>query len=246
MSESPSGRLGRLAPVPALIVLVAVAYFVLAGGDEEAVESAAEPEAPAAPVAAAPAPGQGSASASAPDSAPDATEQAEGGFLRVAPPPSPIAFGTTIDDEPLELPDIPWESLSEAARGEAFETSVETLPDWIAELDPEYDAQYLGVDCSAPPCVVGMAFDGTSFGDDHVAKAGFQSEFNDELMRLRGVRPAMTMVTATPDGTTAVWLYELPARDADGLHADLNESAKLRHQEWAKAWSAARAGRLVP
>jgi hypothetical protein len=93
-----------------------------------------------------------------------------------------------------------------------------------------------------------MAFDGRSFGDDHATKAEFQGRFAQELERLRGERPAMTMVTATPDGTTAVWVYELPGtvEDREAMHGDLNESARLRHQQWVAAWSSARAGRVAP
>ncbi|GEM_PF-6717866 len=249
MSESPSSGPGRLVVVVLAIVAVAVAFFALRGADDAAPTAA--PDAPvAAPAAAPPSDVVMSPDPNAPPEPalePEAVVLPEGTTLGGdATPAVPIPMGNTIDDEPLELPEIPWEDLPEGARDEAFEASLETLSDWVAELDPEYDAQLLGIDCSAPPCVVGMAFDGTSFGDDHTAKAGFQNGFAEELTRLRSVRPAMTMVTATPDGTTAVWMYELPAGADEALTADLNESAKLRHAEWMKAWSAARAGRATP
>lgn len=254
MSQAPSNPTLPIVVV-AVLVLGGLGYFLATrGGDDAPSQQGADAAVEAASTSAGPTSGA--------DSGPTAPEP-EGGTNAIASrkpivalegqslggaPPKPIAFGQSAGDEPLELPEIDWETLPENNRREEFEASVETLSDWVAELDPEYDAQLLGVDCSAPPCVVGMAFDGTSFGEDHSAKAGFQGGFADEITRLRGVRPDMTMVTATPDGTTAVWVYELPkdVADAEALHADMNESARLRHAEWMKAWSSARAGRVVP
>lgn len=248
MSETPSSGSAKFVILGlGLLIVLAVALLLRGGDDAPSEEPVAD--APASGIAVSPSDRAMSGETQPPPAGTNATPtpivipEGSGIGLPVAPP-APIAFGTSIGDEPLILPEIDWEALPENSGEEAFEATLEPLADWVAELDEEYSAELLGVDCSAPPCVVGMAFDGTSFGDDHTAKAGFQAGFAEELTRLRGTRPAMTMVTATPDGTTAVWMYELPeGGDAEDLHADLNESAKVRHDEWMKAWSASRAGR---
>jgi hypothetical protein len=255
MSESTSSGPGRIVLIAgAVILLGGVGLMMSTGGGDSTDEAGADPSPAASGADAASTGASASAGGAASGVAGSGVAGSDGSGSSAAASDALAAAGDSSttpamgasgpEDEPLVLPDIDWESLPESHRADQFEASLETLSDWIGELGPEYNAQLLGTDCSAPPCLVGMAFDGTSFGDDHTAKAQFQTGFSDELQRLRGQRPSMTMVTATPDGTTAVWMYELPqGGDSDASHDDLNESARVRHHQWMAAWSSARAGR---
>ena len=259
MSEAPSSGPGRILVIAVVLLALGLGAYLLRGGDESTADAGEEVPAAAGGIAEVPASdrvGAGPGVVIPSSGEADEVEEAEEadapdapGLVQMLPPPVlELPMGVSPEGESLDLPEISWDLLPESGRADAFEASLETLSDWAAEIEPEYDAQLLGTDCSAPPCLVGMSFDGTSFEEDHVAKAAFQREFSDELTRLRGTAPAMTIVTSTPNGTTAVWQYELPQgmEDQEGVHADLNESASLRHQQWVKGWSASRSSSPTP
>lgn len=135
-------------------------------------------------------------------------------------------------------PDIPatdpaaFEVLSPPHRPDALQQALADMPAWLSSLYPEANAEYLGTDCAAPPCLVGVAWEGSGFETPERMRA-FVRDYQAEVEHRAGFPMAAVYMEEDRQGRQYIWMSGLPADlpADDPLRDDLLAKAAERHHQ---------------
>lgn len=146
------------------------------------------------------------------------------------------ALSTRSSSEPVTpptsratLPVAPRRSaeLPPAHRAAAVRSSLAGFGDWLAASFPKAQPAFLGADCSSPPCMIGIRFDGAGLSPAEVR--ALLGGARREIERRAGI--AMTVIHSDQDasGRDHLWMYGLPAELASEPREQLRAAAESRH-----------------
>jgi hypothetical protein len=142
----------------------------------------------------------------------DAGELGRGTDASVEPagpqnPPSPAApratEGATPSGEAIEFADLPSEH-----RPDTIRARMEGADAWLDDAFPGVRGAYVGVDCSAPPCLLGLRFEPGDLGEPG-ADGKIAISWREELTERLGWQP-WGVLTVDDAGVQHVWMYGLP------------------------------------
>lgn len=126
-----------------------------------------------------------------------------------------------------------FDLLPEAHRPDAYERALADLPDWLASTHAAAGAEFLGLDCAAPPCLVGVRYDDA--GIPEADRWSFVTSTQAEVQRRLGFDMASMSVETDLQGREFLWFWTLP---------DLEGDAALR-DEWMTGADARRSGHMA-
>lgn len=122
-----------------------------------------------------------------------------------------------------ELPALPPAHHTDKVRS-AFDGFAE----WLAATYPKAATEFLGLDCSAPPCLVGVRFNVKDMRGPEEIRA-LHEGVRGEIERRMGFPMATIHADEDVNGNDYLWMYGLPAELGDADRDLLRRSAELRH-----------------
>ena len=99
-----------------------------------------------------------------------------------------------------------FEELTSSHQPDAIRTALGGVDDWLTETWPEANGAWLGTDCSAPPCLIGVRFEPPE-PDLHGAIA---TSWRDELEARLGWRPWGVLTADDGGGVQYAWMFGMP------------------------------------
>lgn len=138
---------------------------------------------------------------------------------RPVPPPRPEVRRRAGDTRPaaaevppglVALDATSFARLPESHRPEALEPALKDMSTWLARHYPEARAEFLGVACEAPPCIVGLRYDAGGFREVEGLRA-FLSEWRSEVESRVGWEMTSVSMDENAEGDQFVWMFGVPS-----------------------------------
>lgn len=119
-------------------------------------------------------------------------------------------------------------SISKSHRPSAIESTLEGYGEWLEATYPRFDTKFLGVDCDAAPCLIGL-----SFSESDITKVfeirSFYLGCQQELERRLGWKLDYINADEDKSGRQYLWAYSLPPGLDNDRRQELITSADDRH-----------------
>lgn len=138
---------------------------------------------------------------------------------RAAAPSVPGAQGLP------ELARVP--ALPQAHGADAVQSKLDGFATWLTSTYAKAETEFLGADCTSPPCMIGVRFSAKGLAPDEVR--GLLRGVRAEIERRVGIKMAVVHSDEDVEGRDHLWMYGLPAELANEHREALRASAELRH-----------------
>jgi hypothetical protein len=119
-------------------------------------------------------------------------------------------------------------ALPESHQPAIVRTKLDGFAQWLATTFPQAKAEFLGADCVAAPCLIGVRFSAkglSSPADVRAVLAGVRGE----IERRVGIRMSVVHSDEDSEGRDYLWMYGLPDELAVEHRETLRESAEQRY-----------------
>lgn len=134
-----------------------------------------------------------------------------------------------VDSPHGTLPDVgALPPLPPAHATDKVRSAFDGFAEWLAATYPKADTNFIGLDCSAPPCLVGVRFNVKDMGGAEEIRA-LNDGVRAEIERRMGFPMAAIHADQDVRGNDYLWMYGLPAELGDADRDLLRRSAELRH-----------------